>query len=363
MVDMSEIQDKSLSNKGNLTLSRAKKAKQDEFYTQLIDIENELRHYTAHFRNKIVLCNCDDPYESNFFKYFVQQFNILGLKKLIAISYKGSPMGRGGWPLIEIAGLRVNRNEPYVFEINYVPAHNHKGMTDLTHVEYLLEHDANAAYPLIGDEYYDGGDFRSGAGLEYLEQADIIVTNPPFSLFREFVAQLIEYKKDFLIIGNVNAITYKEIFSLVKDSKIWLGISITSGDREFRVPEYYPLNAAGVRIDDKGNKYIRVKGVRWYTNLDHKNRHEEITLLRKYTPSEYSKYDNFDAIEVSKVSDIPVDYGGAMGVPITFLDKFNPDQFDIIGMDRPLVFGITGKVSRFFINNNEVYARIVIKKR
>jgi len=190
-----------------------------------------------------------------------------------------------------------------------------------------------------------------------------VVTNPPFSLFREYVAQLVEYGKTFLIIGNMNAITYKEIFKLIKGNKLWLGASIHSGDREFGVPDNYPLKAAGYRIDSEGKKYIRVKGVRWFTNLDYKERHEDLILYRKYTPEDYPKYDNYDVIEVSRVKDIPMDYTGAMGVPITFLDKYNPDQFEILGIDRALVFEKTGKVSRFYISGKEIYARILIKNK
>jgi hypothetical protein len=195
-----------------------------------------------------------------------------------------------------------------------------------------------------------------------------VCTNPPFSLFREYVAQLVEYDKKFLIIGSINAITYKEIFPLIKENKIWLGASIHNGDREFRVPDDYPLSAAGYRVDKEGNKYIRVKGVRWFTNLDYKERHEELTLYKKYTPEEYPKYDNYDAIEVSKTSDIPMDYDGVMGVPISFLDKYNPDQFEIVSWSRHNDQGMDGGYwkggkSDATINGKEVYRRILIKKK
>ena len=247
-------------------------------------------------------------------------------------------------PLIAIEGLKPDGKEPYAIEINEVPDQNGDGATDLADVEYLLKHDANTARSLKGDETYNGGDFRSCECVELLKQADIVITNPPFSLFREFVAQLITLDKQFLVIGNVNAITYKEIFPLIKDNKLWFGPSIRNGDREFRVPDDYPLDAAGFRVDDEGKKYIRVKGVRWFTNLDYRERHEKITLYKKYTPSEYQKYDNYDAIEVSKVAEIPVDYHDAMGVPITFLDKYNPMQFDILGItDRDNNSGLKTK--------------------
>ncbi len=208
------------------------------------------------------------------------------------------------------------------------------------------------------------GDFRSAECIGLLGQADIVVTNPPFSLFREYVAQLMEHEKEFLIIGNVNAVSYKEVFPLVRDNRIWLGPSITSGDREFGVPDHYPLTAATHRIDENGNKFIRVKGVRWFTNLDHRKRHERMVLYRRYTPEDYPTYDNYDAIEVSKTKDIPVDYPGAMGVPITFLDKYNPDQFEILGMDGDVITGFSGgQSSRFYVNGKRLYARVAIRKR
>lgn len=326
---------KSQAASGNVGLSNAKKAKQDEFYTQLGDIENELKHYKSQLRGKTILCNCDDPFESNFFKYFALNFNTLGIKKLIATSYVKSPIAGGQLPLLDIEGLKPEGKEPYAIEINEVPDHKGRGATDLADVEYLLKHEANIAHPLTGNNGYEGGDFRSRDCVELLKQADIVVTNPPFSLFREYVEQLVANNKLFLIIGNVNAVTYKEIFSLIKNNKIWFGESIHSGDREFRVPEHYPLQAAGFRVDENGVKYIRVKGVRWFTNIDieKSRRHEPLPLYKKYTSAEYPTYDNYDAIEVGTTAKIPADYDGAMGVPITFLDKYNPDQFEILGND------------------------------
>lgn len=313
----------------NKALSAANKAKKDEFYTQLSDIENELRHYKSHFKGKVVLCNCDDPYESNFFKYFAINFNHLGLKKLICTCYAGSPVANtqlsffdDGEPLEAPEPPR----KPYKIEITEVNDLNGDGAVDLSDVELLLKSVDGKPTLLDGD-----GDFRSDECIELLKQADIVVTNPPFSLFREYITQLVRYGKQFLIIGNMNAITYKEVFPLIKDSKLWLGASIHSGDREFRVPDSYPLNASGCRTDEKGIKYIRVKGVRWFTNLDYPQRHENLILYRTYSPEEYPTYDNYDAIEVSKTSEIPCDYDGIMGVPITFMDKFNPEQFEIIG--------------------------------
>ncbi len=320
------------SSSGNQTLSKARSAKQDEFYTQLGDIEKELKHYRTQLRGKVVLCNCDDPYESNFFRYFALNFNALGLKKLIATSYAKSAIVGGYLPLFDIEGLKPECKEPYAIEINEVPDHNGDGATDLADVEYLLRNDANTSRTLLGDTEYGAGDFRSTECVEYLNQADVVVTNPPFSLFREYVAKLFEFRKSFIILGNVNAATYKEIFSLIKRNKMWLGESIHSGDREFRVPAHYPLEAAGFRVDDDGVKYIRVKGVRWFTNLDVPQRHQEIPLYKNYTADEFPHYDNYDAIEVSKTAEIPADYFGAMGVPITFLDKYNPYQFEIMGI-------------------------------
>lgn len=308
----------------NKRLNAAKSAKKDEFYTQLADIERELQHYWQHFRGKTVLCNCDDPYESNFFKYFALRFNQLGLKKLICTCYNGSPV-QGNELIIRFEEFDEEpKKVAYKVEITEVCDMNGDGAVDLSDVRYLLQNDKNVLSIL------QTGDFRSGECIELLKEADIVVTNPPFSLFREFIGQLMKYQKSFLIIGNVNAITYKEIFPLIKTNKLWLGPSITSGDRKFNVPDDYSLNAAGCGIDENGRKFIRVKGVRWFTNLDHQKRHEELDLVCHYSPEEYPKYDNYDAIEVSKTANIPFDYDGVMGVPITFLDKYNPSQFEII---------------------------------
>ncbi|MBN1823514.1 MAG: adenine-specific methyltransferase EcoRI family protein [Endomicrobiales bacterium] len=313
----------------NKNLRKANQAKKDEFYTQLVDIEKELKHYKKQFRGKVVYCNCDDPFESNYFKYFATNFNTLKLKKLIATSYVKSPIVGEQLSLFDVEGLKPSGKEPFKIEIKEVLDLNKDGAINLDDVEYLLRHDENTSKPLQGN-----GDFRSAECIDLLKQADIIVTNPPFSLFREYVAQLMEYDKKFLIIGNVNAITYKECFKYIKENKMWFGISIHSGDREFRVPDDYPLEAAGCRIDADGNKYIRVKGVRWFTNLDYEARHEIFVLYKKYKSNEYPKYENYDAIEISKTVDIPMDYDGVMGVPITFLDKYNPEQFEIVGMAK-----------------------------
>lgn len=318
---------------GNKNLQAANKAKKDEFYTQLADIENELRHYREHFQGKTVLCNCDDPRVSNFFHYFAYSFEQLGLKRLITTCYKNQ--------------------HPDLFSRN-----DHEQAIWL---EYLGDRNANRVpdpeeigiRPLRGD-----GDFRSPECIELLKQADIVVTTPPFSLFREYVAQLVKYEKKFLIIGNMNAITYKDCFKLIKENKMWLGASIHSGDREFGVPQDYPLRAAGCRIDEKGNKFIRVKGVRWFTNLDYKERHEEIILYKKYTPEEYPQYDNYDAINVNKALEIPSDYDGVMGVPITFLDKYNPEQFEIVGNE----YDLNIPKGRGYVNGKRMYSRVFIKR-
>ncbi len=319
----------------NIGLSNANKAKNDEFYTQLTDIEKEIWKYKEHFRGKTIFCNCDDPEESNFFRYFALGFEFFGIKKLIATHYE-------------------NTKTSYKLEITRWLDLNHDGKIDLKDV--------------LKTPLKQNGDFRSPECIEILWEVDIVVTNPPFSLFREYVAQLFEYEKKFLIIGNQNAVTYKDFFSFIQKNKVWFGHSIHSGDREFRVPSSYPLNAAGNRIDTEGNKYIRVKWVRWFTNLDYKERHEDLTLYKKYTPEEYPKYDNYDAINVDKTKDIPEDYSGIMGVPITFLDKYSPDQFEIIGLIAGNIKWLAGIPSAIwkdgpYINGKLRYGRILIRNK
>ncbi len=336
----------------NANLHQANRAKKDEFYTQLVDIEKELRHYKNHFKNKTVFCNCDDPYESNFFKYFAMNFNFLGLKKLIATCFDSSPIAGDELPLFEV---EPTEKRAYKIEITEVKDENGDGAIDLADVEFLIKNNKNTLTLLQGN-----GDFRSPECIALLHEADIVVTNPPFSLFREYVAQLITYNKKFIIIGNVNAITCKEIFPLISNNNMWLGASIHSGDREFRVPENYPLKAAGFRTDDNGNKFIRVKGVRWFTNLDYPQRHEELVLYKRYTPEEYPKYDNYDAINVDKTTDIPYDYDGIMGVPITFVDKYNPRQFEILGLDDHRV---SWRGRGPDLHGETLYRRIIIRKK
>lgn len=301
-------------------LDAAKTAKKDEFYTQLSDIERELQHYWPHFRDKVVLCNCDDPYESNFFKYFALRFNQLGLKKLICTCYDGSPV-QGNELLLDFGDFTDDPKKiAYKVEITEVKDLNGDGAVDLADVQYLLKNDKNAISLLK-----QHGDFRSAECIELLKEADIIVTNPPFSLFREYLGQLMQYEKKFLIVGHQNAITYKEVFPLIKENKVWLGYGFKGGAAHFFSP-YEDIATAG----DHRKDMIRVSGVNWFTNLEIPKRNEELDLVNRYSPEEYPTYDNYDAINIDKTADIPCDYEGAMGVPITFLDKYCPEQFDII---------------------------------
>ncbi len=337
----------------NRSLSAAKAAKQDEFYTQYVDIQKEVEAYLEYdpdtFRGKVVYCNCDDPFESNFFKYFAANFNKLGLKRLITTSYDGSPIAGQGALFPEYNEGNGKRQKPKALAVilDRVKDEDGDGAANLTDVELFLQRNKANRIPLKGDpDRYPGGDFRSAECVAFLKEADIVVTNPPFSLFREYVAQLIQYDKRFIVIGNVQAITYKEIFPLIKADKLWMGVTIHSGDREFRVPDHYPLNAAGSRVDENGAKYIRVKGVRWWTNLDHGTRHKTLECMSMDRNLRFSKhkelrgkaaydrYANYDAIEVPFTDAIPSDYDGAMGVPITFLDRYNPDQFEILGITK-----------------------------
>jgi len=312
----------------NTNLHQAKNNKKDEFYTQLTDIENELRHYKPHFKDKVVYCNCDDPRVSNFFHYFSYNFEHLGLKKLIATCYKNQDADL----------FSTNLSEQAVY-LEYTGDKNGNSIPDAHEI---------GVKPLKGD-----GDFRSAESIELLKQADIVVTNPPFSLFREYVAQLIEYEKKFIIVGHQNAITYKDIFKLIKENKLWLGYGFKGGAGHFINTQYENYATAS----DKREGMIRVSGVVWFTNLDIDKRHEDLILFKKYTPEEYPIYDNYDAINVDKTKDIPMDYEGHIGVPITFLDKFNPDQFEIIKFrkgddDKDLV-----------VNGKSPYFRIIIKNK
>lgn len=342
----------------NVILGSARREKNDEFYTQLKDIEDELRHYKEQFRGKVVYCNCDDPFESNFFKYFASNFNQLGLKKLITTSYTKSPIAGMQLPLPQIIGLEPSSKSPFKIEINEVPDTNGDGAVGMGDVEWLLKHDANVAAPLGGN-----GDFRSDECVALLQQADIVVTNPPFSLFRDYMAQLAAYDKKFLIIGNKNAITYKEIFKLIKDNKLWLGYRNINSDMWLAVPEgeKYEKIVDGVKL-----KHIMAC---WFTNLDTTKRHEVFATYKKYTPDEYPAYDNYEAINVDVVADVPGDYSGVMGVPITFLDKYNPAQYEIIDIN-PHFFAVTEQglpkprqLSLHSVGKKDPYARILIKKK
>ena len=313
----------------NSNLGAAKRAKNDEFYTQLTDIEKELRHYREHFRGATVLCNCDDPFESNFFKFFVLNFKRLGLKKLIATCYEGSA----------VAEYRDGKAKPYKAVVTTVHDTTGDGGVDMEDVRNLFELGENELVELEGD-----GDFRSEECLALLDEADIVVTNPPFSLFREYVAVLMEHQKKFIVIGSQNAITYKEFFPLLKDDKVWLG---STHPKEF-------IQRNGT-VKKFGN-------ICWFTNLDIKKRHEELILVKKYVghEDEYPIYDNYDAINVNKVKDIPYDYMGVMGVPITFLDKYNPDQFELVAFRK----GTDGKDLAYTRERERVcpYFRILIRR-
>ena len=342
----------------NKTLNAAKTAKKDEFYTQLTDIERELQHYWQHFKGKTVLCNCDDPYESNFFKYFALRFNQLGLKKLICTCYNGSPV-QGNELILHFEGFDDEpKKVAYKVEITEVKDMNGDGAVDLSDVRYLLQNDKNVMTVL------ETGDFRSKECVELLKEADVVVTNPPFSLFREHVGQIMKYGKKFLVIGNVNAISYKEIFQLIRDDKTWLGYK--SGNMAFKVPDDYEERATRFWIDADGQKWRSMGNICWYTNLDIKKRHEELDLVCHYSPEEYPKYDNYDAIEVSKTSEIPCDYEGVMGVPITFLDKYCPEQFEIIGCSynygRPSEWDINTNMSPS-VGGNNIYKRLFIRRK
>lgn len=306
----------------NSSLNRASKAKEDEFYTQLSDIENELKHYKTHFKDKVVFLNCDDPDTSNFWQYFYLNFDYLQLKKLISTHYDP---------------------EKPTYKLERIRGNNDVIKTPLT----------------------QNGDFRSPECVELLKEVDIVCTNPPFSLFREYVAQLVEYNKKFLIIGSQNNITYKEIFPLIKNNEMWLGYK--SGDMSFRVPDHYEPRKTRYWVDETGQKWRSLGNITWFTNLTHNKRNEELITYKTYTPEEYPTYDNYNAIEVNKVVNIPADYAGEMGVPITFLSSYNPAQFVIIGssgeLAQPVFIDGKKKSGRFYIGEKRLYERLVIQRR
>ena len=339
-------------------LAQAKDAKKDEFYTQLDDIAKELKYYKPYFRDKVVFCNCDDPYESNFFKYFALNFNSLGLKKLIATCYNGSPIAGDELPLLfELPNAGEDDRAPkkiaYKVEINEVQDYNGDGAINLADVAYLLNNDKNAISILK-----ENGDFRSKECIELLKQADIVVTNPPFSLFREFLSLLDKHTKQFLIIGNTNALTYKETFKMFQEDKIRTGYTNFNVGMFFQVPDSWEK----FHHMENGKKIARVSTSCWFTNMPVAKHNEELILYKHYTPEEYPKYDNYDAINVDVTTEIPCDYDGVMGVPITFMDKYSPDQFEIIGAMT------TTKVDEYnfgypYVNGVKLYARILIRNK
>lgn len=330
----------------NVSLAKAKKEKNDEFYTKLTDIEKELRHYREHFEGKVVFCNCDDPYESNFFKYFAMNFNALKLKKLMAVSYSGSPIAGTEYGSFENEGnsYEISGKRSYKVVMTELKDVNGDGRQSLEDVKELIK-------PRI--RYLKGdGSFDSDESIEMLKEADIVVTNPPFSRFRDFIALIMKFEKKFLVIGNKNAITYKEFFPLLMNNKAWIGFNNV---KEFLIPDG--------SIKKFGN-------IGWFTNLDIKKRHERLDLYKEYSPQEFPKYDNYNAIEVSKVSDIPQDYDGVMGVPITFMDKFCPDQFIILGATESEGKGFSNgiwfknsNVTQPLINKKKIYKRIFIRRK
>jgi len=344
----------------NNNLHKANKAKKDEFYTQLVDIQKELKYYKDQFKGKVIYCNCDDPFESNFFKHFTLNFQKLGLKKLIATSYKPSPIANTQLSLFgNDKVLTKPKGRPKAtankFIINDVSDLNGDGAFDLRDITEQLKANKNNEWsPLKGE-----GDFRSEESIELLKQADIVVTNPPFSLFREYIAQLVEYNKKFLILGQQGAVIYKEFSPLIKENKVWLGYD-NGGTKWFQVPMDYDISTETRKKIVNGVKYFSMGSVNWYTNLDVANRHKDLVLYKKYNAEEYPKYDNYDGINVNRYIDIPMDYDGVMGVPITFLNYHNPDQFEIIGLDR-----YTGKNGDkdFTINGKMLFRRILIKKK
>jgi len=314
----------------NASLNKAGIAKQDEFYTKIADVEREMKHYVQHFRGKTIFCNCDDPEESNFWKYFALNFYQLGLKKLVSTHYEETKPS---------------------YKLEIIADETELGQMKLPEI--------------IKTPLRQNGDFRSPECIEILKEADIVITNPPFSLFREYIGLLMEYKKQFIIIGSQNAITYKEIFMLLRDNAIWLGYHF--GDMEFVVPDYYEPRETRYR-EENGIKYRSMGNICWYTNLDIAKRHEELLMYRQYTEEEYETFDNYDAINVNKIADIPMDYYGIMGVPITFANKYNPEQFEIIGLIAGNIKGLAGIPSKIgkdgpYINGKLKYGRLLIRRK
>lgn len=345
---------------GNSNLHDSFRNKQDEFYTQLPMIENELKYYTKHFKDKIVFCNCDDPYESSFFKYFALNFNRLGIKKLLSTGYVTSQIIGTELNLFSDDNEFFPARTTYATYINDISDLNNDGRIDLEDVKLLLSGKHNCRRKIYGDDKYPAGDFRSEESIKLLKQADIVVTNPPFSLFREYVLLLMEMKKDFLIIGNMNNAAYKEILPLFLGGKLWLGRN--SGHYWFKVPSDYEEKKTDYKQDEDGQKWRRMGNICWFTTLDYPERHEDLLLYKHYTPEEYPRYDDYDAIDVRQTKDIPNDYYGIMGVPITFLGKWNPSQFAILGSSR-YHDGQDFANDINFINGKCKFTRILIKRR
>ncbi len=357
---------KSKMKSGNVTLNRAFIVKKDEFYTQYDDVAREMVKHREQLKDKSILCNCDDPFELAFFRFFALNFEKLGISKLVSTCFSGSTFAGREYPLEQMTGAY----KAVVTKVPNDPLLRPDGSLDL---ETLFSMQGNSLERLKGD-----GDFRSDECEALLREAEIIATNPPFSLFREYITQLKRHEKRYIILGNMNAATYKEVFPLFRDNKVWYGETIRSGDRKFYVPDDYPLNAANCGLDEKGRRFIRVKGVRWFTNLDTKRRYEPISLACRYTPEDYPAYENYDAIEVGRTQNIPIDYDGLMGVPITFLDKYSPDQFEIVmlanGNARTNVPPDTLEKVNYrphpedrggvgIINGKRSYARILIRRK
>lgn len=358
--------DKPEAEPKNLKLNKAFLAKRDEFYTFYEDIDKEVARYEGKFEGKTVLCNCDDPFESAFFRYFTLNFEKLGLVKLMSTCYSDSPIAGKQYPL---EGSRT----AYRTVITEMPEGSLVRPDGSLDLEPVFQMGGNSLNKLTGN-----GDFRSDECKELLKEADIVVTNPPFSLFREYIALLMEYNKTFLILGNMNAVTNKQVFPLFRDDRVWYGETIRSGDRKFHVPDDYPFNAAGYGTDADGRRFIKVKGVRWYTNLDNGKRHEPLALSKEFRPEDYPRYENYNAIEVNRTSSIPRDYDGIMGVPITFLDKYSPDQWEILmlangnartNVDAKVLDKVgyqrhpDDKGGVGIVEGRRVYARVLIRKK
>lgn len=350
----------------NTTLTKAFIGRKDEFYTRFEDIAEEMKHYPESFTGKKILCNCDDPFESAFFRYFALNFNELGIERLTSTCYSGSAIMGQEYPISGGSGAY----KAIINEMPDVPLIRPDNSLDL---ESVFAIPGNNLSPLKGD-----GDFRSEECVSLLQQADIVATNPPFSLFRDYIALLQEHDVKFIVLGNMNASTYKEIFPLIRENVVWYGESIRSGDRKFYVPESYPLNAAGCGVDSNGRRYIKVKGVRWFTNIENSRRHETLELNNLYSSEDYKRYENYNAIDVGRTCQIPSDFTGFMGVPITFLDKYSPDQFEILmlanGNARTNVSKETLEAVGYrkhpedrggvgIVDGKRSYARIIIRKK